>query len=219
MVEFDEILGDQIEPRRFGPPQRLHVAEPTVTILQVRFEPVRHVACGLLTDTNPMAEFGEMTITVAAPQRQPLLDDLRGEVVVAGQWPRRDERRCRVEVGGGEVELLVEAAHCVTELHPRVPQRVPDRTCERLDFLLDLLRLHVVDEQEVEVALRGQLASAVPADGQQRHPAAGALDPFERLVEDGSHPVVGDLCQRPAIGTSWSRHGSSDLFEMADTNR
>ncbi len=169
-VEFDEVFGDQVESCRFGPPQRLHVAETTVAVLQVGFEPIGDVAGRVLTHAHAVPKRFEMAFAVATPQRQSLLDDLRGQFVVAGQRARRDQCGGGVEVGGGEVELLVDAADGMAQLHARVPERIPDRTGERFDLLGHLPRLDVVDEQEVEVALRGQLAASVPSDRQQRHP-------------------------------------------------
>ncbi len=190
-----------------------------MTILQIGFEPIRHIARRFLTHADTLTELGQVTITSTAPQRQALLDDLCGQVVVAGERTCRDERRGRVEIGCGEIELLVEATNGVTELHTRVPQRIPDRAGDRLDLFRDLLRFHIMDEQEVEVALRRQLAAAVSADRQQRHPAGGSLEPPECLVEDGHHPVVGDLGERPAVVATRSSDACGNRSEVLRTNR
>jgi hypothetical protein len=216
-VEFDDVLGDQVEPCCLRPPQRLDVAEPTVTVLQVGLEPVCHVAGRVLAHPHPVAELCEVTRPIGAPQVETLRDHLRGQLVVAGQWPRRDQGGGGVEVGPGQIELLVDPSDGVAEFHTRIPERVPDGAGDRLDLLGDLLRLHVVDQQEIEVALRCELAASVAADRQQRHPACSTLDPSGRIVEDVDHPVVGDLGQRPAELPART-HDCTDLVDLPDSN-
>ena len=76
-----------------------------------------------------------------------------------------------------------------------------------------------MDEQQVEVALRRQLAASVSADRQQRHSASGELEPLERLVEDGHHPLVGDICERSAVVATWASNRCSYLSKVVRTNR
>ena len=217
-IEVDQILGDQIEARFLRPPQRLDVAEATVAVLQIGLEVVGDIAGRLLAHTHPITQLRKVPAAVAAPRRQTLSDHLRGQLVVTGERPGGHERRGRVEVGPGEVELLVDPSDGMTELHARVPQRVPDGARNRLDLFGDLLRFDVVDEQQVEVALRGELAAPVAADRQQCDPTGRAVGPCDRFVEDGDHPLVGDLRERPAVVAAQLCNRIGSLCEVTRTN-
>ena len=138
-----------------------------------------------------------MTATTVAPEVEALRDHLARQFVIARERSGRDEGRRRVEVRCRQLDLLVDPPHGMTELHAGVPERVPDRTRDRLDLLGHLPRFDVVDEQQVEIALRSQLAAAVSADRQQRDPARRTLGSCDRVVEDRDDPLVGDLRQRP----------------------
>ena len=139
-----------------GPPQRVDVAEPAVAVLQVGLEQVGDVAGLRPALDHPRAQGVEPAASVAAVLRQPLRRQAGAELVVAGERAGAEQRRRRVQVVGGEGQLLVERAHGVAELEPGVPQRVPQRRGD----LVDAARPAVVDEQDVDVALRGQLAGA-----------------------------------------------------------
>ena len=190
-----------------------------MAVLQVGLEQVGDVTSGLLAHAHPIAQPSEVSGAVASPHVEALRDHLGGQLVVAGERSRRDECRGRIEIGLREVELLVDPPDGVAELHTGVPQRIPDRAGDRLDLLGDLLRLDVVDEQQVEVALRGEFAAAVSADREQRHPAGRTRGLRDRLVEDGRDPVVGDLRERSAVVATRAIDDVGDLTEMPDPNR
>ena len=74
------------------------------------------------------------------------------------------------ELGGGRVDvlvrsgqLLVERSNRVAQLQAGVPERVPQRSGE----LLDAAGPSVVDEEHVDVAVRGELVAAVAAHRDQ----------------------------------------------------
>ena len=78
-----------------------------------------------------------------------------------------------MHVGGGHLQGLRHRPHAVVELDVRVPQRIP----ELFGDLGDDRRVHLVVEQhQVEVGVRQQLAAAEPADRDDREAAVG-LDP------------------------------------------
>ena len=218
-IEVDQVLGDQVEAGLLRPPERLDVAQPAVAVLQIGLEQVGDVTRGLLAHAHPIAQRGEVPLAVASPHVEALGDHLGGQLVVAGERPRRHERRRRIEVGLGEIELLVDPPDGMTEFHTGVPQRVPDRAGDRFDLLGDLLRLDVVDEQQIEVALWSELATSVSTDREQRHPARRAGGLCHRVVEDRRDPVVGDLCQRSAVVATGTGDGLADVAEMPDSNR
>ena len=93
-------------------------------------------------------------------------------------------------------------AHRVAELHAGVPDRIPDRRGQRFDLRPHLLGLEVVDEQEIEIAVRSQLAPSVPADGEQRDPPPVGAVVGDRPIEHVDDPLVGHVRQGAAVGES-----------------
>ena len=79
----------------------------------------------------------------------------------------------------------------VVEGEPQVPDGVPDAVREGGDGAG--AGAAVVQEQQVEVAARGQLAASVAADGDEGHPGQLARPGGEQLGE----PVVGQLRRAP----------------------
>ena len=83
-------------------------------------------------------------------------------------------------------------AHGVVEGEAEVPHRVPEAVGEQGDGAV--AAAPVVQEQQVEVAARGELAAAVAADGDQgraAHPGLGG-----RVGEQRGQPLVGQLGER-----------------------
>ncbi len=76
-----------------------------------------------------------------------------------------------------------------------------------------------MDEQQVEIALWGEFAAAVPAGRQQGNPSGRALGAGDRVVEERHDPVVGELRKRPAVVTPGTIDGVGDTAEMPRSNR
>ncbi len=117
VTEIDLVLGAENEAGLLRPPERLHVAQTAMPILQVGFEPVRHVTGQLRSFAYPGAQLAEELRRVRPPESTALRHDLVRELVVAGEGPCRDQGGGRIEIGAGKFELLVDPAHGVAELH------------------------------------------------------------------------------------------------------
>ena len=195
-IEHGEILGRHDEVGVGGPPQRVHVAQPAVAVLEVGLQQERDIA-GLAPPFDDLgAQRVEPTPAVAAPPGAPLRHQPRPELVVARKRPGAQQRRRRVEVVGGQRQLVVERSDGVTELEPSVPQGVP----QLLGQVVEAARLPVVEQQHVDVAARRQLLTAVSADGDEGHsgPATPGDDPPDTVLEQGDEQLVGRIRQRPA---------------------
>ena len=95
---------------------------------------------------------------------------LAGQLRVAGDVPGVEQAERGLQVVAGDLRGLVDGAHRVVEAQAGVPDRVPDAVGERGRRR----RPAVVQQDQVEVAARGELAAAVAADRDQRDPGAGA---------------------------------------------
>ena len=127
---------------------------------------VRDLAGLVLALEDPRLQLVEPALAVLRQFATPGVDHLGRQLRVAGDQAGGEQRRRRVEVVLARSSWSSSGAHGVAELRAGVPQRVPDRRRERLDAT----RRRVVDEQQVEVAVRRQLAAPVAADREQRHP-------------------------------------------------
>ena len=96
-----------------------------------------------------------------------------------------------VEVVGGQRQRLLGRAHGVAELHPLVPDRVPDAVGQGAD-----VGAPGVEEHDVDVGLQAELGSAVAADRDEGDVAGAAL----RLGggEELGEPVVDEVAVGPA---------------------
>ena len=203
LVEGGVVLVGQHQSSRLGPPQRLRVADAAVAVLDVWFEDVGDLAGARLALANPRLQLTEPVLAAPLPVGQPRFDHLGAELGVAGDVTGGEQRRRRVEVDLGKCQLLVDRAHGMAELEAGVPHRVPDRG----RHLRDACRLALVDEQQVEVALRRQLAATEPANGQEgelggpRVLLAGTLG--ERLdprVRGGGQPPAEGAATECVVG-------------------
>ncbi|GAA3043079.1 hypothetical protein GCM10020000_22760 [Streptomyces olivoverticillatus] len=104
-----------------------------------------------------------------------------------------EEAEVDLEVAVGRLAGLVGGAHGVVEGEAHVPDGVPDAVGERRDLRRG--GAAVVQEEQVEVAARGELAAAVAADGDEGCALGGA--------EQGGQPVVGDPGERAAQRRPW----------------
>ena len=139
-----------------GRGQRLEddgVAETSAGLLEVGFEEERQLPEPLGPVAAVGFELGQPPWRRTSPrgeQGRPEFDRQRG---VTGHVPGVEERQRGAQVGGG-LERLVDGADAVVDGHPVVPQRVP----QPFGHAPDVGAPGVVQQQEVEVAGRGQLA-------------------------------------------------------------
>ena len=196
LVQQGEIVGWDEQVRVGGPPQRLDVAQPAVAVLEVGLEQERDVA-GLGAPLDHLrAQRVEPAPAVAAPAGEPLGGQPGRQLLVAREVTGAQRGGRRVEVVAGEAELVVERAHGVAELQTGVPERVP----ERRRRLVDAPDLAVVEEEHVDVALRGELAAAVATDGDEGHRRTlpTRRDAGRGVAPQRTEHVVGRARQRSA---------------------
>ena len=183
VVLTGERLGTgDVEVGRGGedPRQRVHVAETAAAFLEVGLERGRDLSGRLVPGGHGLHERRQDPLRLLAPLGRAVDGKVGGERRITGEAPDTQERGGGREVVGGEREGFGHRSDGVADLQFGVPHRVPeplggaevDRT--------------VVEEQEVEVALGCELATAMAAGGNERD--AG---PFtEELVVELDDPRV-----------------------------
>ena len=67
-VQIDDVLWSQRQSPGPGPHQRLDIAKASVTVLQVRFQPIRDIARPVLTLPYAGAQLGEVLVTTVRPR-------------------------------------------------------------------------------------------------------------------------------------------------------
>ena len=188
VVDEDEVVVRRGQTGLRRPPQGLDVAQAAVTVFEVGLEQERDVTCLLSALDHAGTQGVEPAASIAAPARVPLGEEPAGEPVVPGDRPGAELRGGRVEVCVGAGQLLIERSNRVAELQAGVPQRVPERRGE----LLDAGRPPVMDEEDVDVAVRGELVAAVAAHRDEGHgPLAASGKAGLGIGEERSQEVVG----------------------------
>ena len=142
---------------------QVHVAQPAVAVLQIGLD-----AVGDLPHLRPAVagDLGELVEPAADPRPPGLPDgaaDGVGQPGVAGDVPGLQQPQRGAQVRRRDLHGLSGGAHGVVEPDPGVPQRVPHLLGETLDVLAA-----VVQQHEVEVRVRRELAPAQRADRDQR---------------------------------------------------
>ncbi len=142
---------------------QVHVAQPAVAVLQIGLD-----AVGDLPHLRPavVGDLGELVEPAADPRPPGLPDgaaDGVGQPGVAGDVPGLQQPQRGAQVRRRDLHGLSGGAHGVVEPDPGVPQRVPHLLGETLDVLAA-----VVQQHEVEVRVRRELAPAQRADRDQR---------------------------------------------------
>ena len=146
------------------PAQYTDVAQPAAGLLQFAFEqerefPVRRPPLG-----GQLPQGHQGGGCVAAPAGRHGLAQPPGQRRVAGYQPGVEQPERGLGVLPGHRDRLVERAHRVVQREFGIPDRVPDPRCERLH-----IGQSTVEQDQVEVAARGALAPAQPADRDQRY--------------------------------------------------
>ena len=157
-------------PRRLGPAEGVHVAEPAAALLQVGLEEERHLAGASWRSRTRRESSSSHRLERFCHCSSERRGQVVGEILVAGHVAHLQERGGGVEVVGGERQRLLRRAHRVPELHSLVPDRVPDAIGQGAD-----VGAPGVEQHDVDVGLQAELGAAVAADGDQGHPAGAAL--------------------------------------------
>lgn len=167
--------------------QRGGVAQAAAGLLEVGFEEELQLALALGALGAQLLEFGETFRRLVAPVGEDGRAQSCGEAEVAGEVPGVQQPELDLEVLARGLACLGGRTDGVVEVEAEVPDRIPDAVGQGGHRAG--IGAAVVQEQQVEVAARGELAAAVAADGDERDAAqlVGAR------VEQTGQPVVGQF--------------------------
>ena len=175
---------DVSDPRCGDPLQDRRIAEAAVGLLEIGLEQLARLAEPSAPRTDHLVQSGQAAVGHGPPVPQHGALQLIGERRVSGDHPRVEQAEQDLDVVGGEASGLAHGADTVVELHPGVPDRVP----QGLGRAGRLGRPGLVQEEQVEVAADGQLAAAVAADGDEAERVGGRRG---GLAEHARQPLVG----------------------------
>jgi hypothetical protein len=202
-----------------GPVQRVHVAQAAPTVLQVGLEQERHLAGRAMTLLDDHGEVAEPSARVLAPLPHRLVAQLIGEAVLAGEVAHVEERRRDGEVVTRQTTGLLHGAHRVAQLQPGIPDRVPERLGHGVHAATA-----VVEQQQIEIAARRQLAPPVPADGYEgdgliRGLGGDGVEALEPGVGDAGEGSAQRCAREGTVGqqlvTTVERHGAEGTGRSA----
>ncbi len=175
------------DPGRGDGTQGGGVAEAAAGLLEVGFQEELELAHPLGALLAELMEGGEAFGRLVAPVGEDRGAQGGDQAEVAGDGAGVQQAELDLEVLAGRLPGLAGGAYGVVEGQAQVPDRVPDAVREGGDGRR--VGGAVVEEEQVEVAARGEFAAAVAADGDE----GGAADPGagRRRGEQAGEPVVG----------------------------
>ena len=175
------VVGQERRVGRDGS-QHADVAQAAVTLLEVGLEQEGHVSRGgSALGHLDLEEWQVLRAEPFAPRGARLVEKRFGHLGLAPDETAIEESERDADVLGGGGEHLGGSAHGVVEVHPLVPDRVPDAVGDDSD-----VAPAVVDEDHIEVAVGAQGAPPVPAHRHQGQvPLAVAGDPVRQVREPG----------------------------------
>lgn len=187
------------------------VAESAAGLLEVGFQEELELALAVGPFAAEFVERGQAFGGVVAPVGEDRGAQGGDEAEVPGDGPGVEEAELHLEVLARRFAGFGGGAYGVVEGEAEVPDRVPDVVGECGDG--SGVGGAVVQEQQVEVAARGEFAAAVAADGDE----GGAADTrvCGRGGEEGGQPVVGERGE----GRTARRPGLCLLLEEAQPGR
>jgi hypothetical protein len=150
------------------PGQGVQVAQATGTLLDVGLDHLGDRTGALVPGVGRRGQRPEHPGPPLPGQGPALGPQLLGEGGVARHRPEVEHRRQRVEVGVGERERLLGGPGRLAEGEPGVPERVPEHPGR--GTRLASTGTPGVQEHQVEVGARAQLASGVRAGTDHRPP-------------------------------------------------
>ena len=175
------VVGQERRVGRDGP-QDADVAQAAVTLLEVGLEQEGHVSGGgSALGHLDLEERQVFRAEPLAPCGARLVEERFGHLGLTPDETPIEESERDAHVFGGGGEHLGRSAHGVVEVHPLVPDRVPDAVGHDSD-----VAPAVVDEDHIEIAVGAQGAPPVPAHGHQGQvPLAVAGHPVRQVREPG----------------------------------
>ncbi len=187
------------------------VAEAAAGLLEVGFQEERELARPFRAFPAERDEGGEPSGGLVAPVGEDRGAQGGDEAEVAGDRAGVEQAELDLEVLAGGLPGLGGGAYGVVEGDAQVPDRVPDGVREGGEG--GRVRLAVVQQEQVEVAARGEFAAPVAADGDEggaAHPGTGGGG-----REEAGEPVVGEAGE----GRTARRPGPRLLLEEAQPGR
>src|SRR5664280_1391813 len=161
------------------------VPQPPVGLLQVRFEQEADIPRGAVPFGDQVGQHPEPRWLLLHPAVAGALEDGLGHLRIAADHPCIEQSERHPEVLGGHVQCFVRSSDAVVEGDPLVPHRVPDPVGGGRD-----VTSAAVEEDDVEVTERAELASPVATYRQEGHPLGV---PRCGLIEEAGQPLVGGL--------------------------
>ncbi len=149
-------------------PQDAHVAQAAAGLLEVALQQEGELAVGLPAGGRHFAQGGQVTHRRPPPLVHGAGDEAVGDRLVAGDVPGVEQTEGDLDVVVGDGQRLGQRADGVVQAQPGVPDRVPDAGGE-LVHAGDA----AVQQDQVEVAVRGALPAAETADGDERDTGRG----------------------------------------------
>lgn len=147
--------------------EQLDVSQPATTALEIRFGAMGDLAAALPPRTGLGDQFVESAADVHAPLSSDTTDQQVAQLHVAGNVACFEHSECCRHVGGRNLKRLRKRPHAVVEFDVRVPQRVPQAVRD----LGHDRRVHVVVQQnQIEIGIRQQFASAETTHGDDGKP-------------------------------------------------
>jgi hypothetical protein len=163
--------------------ERRGVAQAAERLLEVGFEEEPEFAVAAGAFVGELEELGEAAVGLGPPGGEGRAADGRGEGGVAGDVAGVEEAELDLQVGGGGLRRPGGGADGVVQCDALVPDGVPDAVGEGRDG--PGVRGGVVEEDQVEVAGRGEFGAALAADGDEGGAGGGCA------AVEGDEPLVG----------------------------
>ena len=205
------------DPDRVEHPQ---VAQTAFPLLQVGFQPMRHVTLLLVTLAADLFQDAEPGAGTTDPPFTHIAEQPVAELGVAGDRSPVEQAEDHLQVVGRDRDRFPPGADGVIQRDPGVPDRVP----QPLRHLPDVAAA-LVHEHQIEVAGRREVPATECAAGHERDARLAAdqlADPLVHEVRIGRRERSAlQICVRDERGTlsrevEWRRGGSGPGEHSAD---
>ena len=187
------------------PSKRVHVAKAAPPVLEIGLEEEGNLAGAAMAVFDPLRQLPEPSPRSLLPLQASSLGELRGERFVASNMAGAEHGGGGIEIVGRQRQRLLHRRDAVAEVQTFVPDGVPDAFCHRGGVPTTL-----VNEHDVDVAVRAQLGSAVPADRDQSQATGVVTDGLaQQLSQPGVHPAGMGCAPRRAKAAVVGQQGVS----------
>lgn len=202
--------------------KQLDIAQATATRLQIGLGAVGDAPAARPTVVGHVDEFVHPRTDSAAPLAAYAVDQARRELLVPDDVAGFQHAQRGRHVGTGHTQGIRDGAHTVVQPNVGVPQWIPQRIGDIAQFLDGFA---VVQQHQIQVRIRQQLAPAEPADPDDRitavigDPDLRGLDDQPGLMQIQPRlPQLGRIHVAMIIGQQLAPRGSQ-IACRADTPR